>query len=1100
MVRTLELITGRAGTGKTHELCSRIAQARGNGKECFLIVPEQATFETEKLLSAMLSGGLMGVTVASWSNLARKLLDGLGVRRAFLTPQGKLMLIRRAADSVSSKLTIFKKSAAHRGFPAEMSGLISDFKRCGMDPEGVRLAAEELGEGTPLRDKLNDIASVYEALERLMQGRYIDPEDMMNELIKRADETPLRDAEVFIDGGDTMHEQAYPLVAKLLETASGLTCALLGGGNGRDEGLFAPEEHVLDRLAALAEEHGVPVRHTRLTERKRAGTDALIRLEREIGSFPVRGTNEVPEGISIRVCSDRTDEVTEAAELIRRCAEGGMRYRDMTVTVSDLMGYAPIIKRIFPQYGIPYFTEAKRSLISYPQARLVINALETARRGFDTENMLELIKSGCMPVSREEAEALEDAVLAKGLIGKRFEEPFTGDLAKLEESRARVMAPLIRLREAVSNADCETRARAVHAFMQEVGLYERQQGLCTKLHGEGRYLEEQENAQVISTMLDVLDQLFVIMGDEKPGLQRFISVMREGFASHEIGIIPTTCDQVLVGSVDRTRVREARLVAVLGMNEGLFPKKRIDSGVIDDGDLKTLGKNGHRLRRSTSSLSESDTLTVYSALTKATEKLALFYPMSIAGAGAMDNSAAPCRLIAAIKRIFPNIPVTDTSLAPSALSSESAAFGWLGLRIRRMIDTGFADEQTRLLLARFSMSPEYGERFRRITEEAFGNAEAGPLPKQLAKQLYGSRVYGSASRLETFNNCPFRHFAQYGLRARERDVRREKRNDIGSFCHEAIEAYVRCVMDRGIDWNDIDDEMTFSILREIVPPIMYREGGFLLYDTARQRARLDEVVETVKYTCCAVTRHIAAGKFRPMGCEVEFGTEDAIFPPLKVEAGEDVFFIRGTIDRIDSYEEDGAANSRVIDYKTYTKKFSFEELSAGLELQLPLYAAAVSAARTVGMYYMPVRDIKPQSEGSGEVKKELTEQLMSEFRLSGLSLRDESVMEATEEFTGKSLILQGASRNKAGELTGAGLVEEDELVSVIGEAKRRAAETLRRIYEGEDSISPARLVVGKKAACRLCPYGDVCRFDADLSRNGYREIFPMSAERFFGRE
>ena len=1096
----LDFIIGRAGTGKTRELYRRIAQARAEGKECFLIVPEQATFEAEKQLSQMLSGGLMGVTAASWSNLARKLLDRLGVRRAFLSPQGRLMLLRRSTDSVAASLTVFKKSAAHKGFPAEIGGLISQFKRCGFDPEGVKSMAEELDENSPLRDKLLDIAAVYAELERRTKDRYIDPEDMMRELIARAGETPLAGARVFVDGGDTMNEQAYPLVKKLLETAESITFALLGGGNGRDEGLFDPEERVMRRLREMAEEAGVPCRVTRMTERKRPGTAALKHLERELFSFPLRIMDEDPEGLSVRICTTRTEEVTEAAELIRRAAAEGMRMNEMAVTVSDLEGYAPLIKRIFPQYGIPYFTEAKRSLISYPQARLIINALEACRRGFDTENMLELIKSGLMPITREEAEAFEEAVLEKGMMGKRFAEPFTGELTPLDGPRERLMAPLVRLREASSNADCETRARAVHAFLEELGIYGRQQELCTRLHEEGRYLEEEENAQVVSTVLEVLDQLFVIMGDERLGMQKFISVIREGFASYEIGAIPTTCDQVLVGSVDRTRVREARLVAVLGMNEGLFPKKRPDSGVIDDGDLKLLADRGHRLWNSTSALTQSDVLTVYSSLTKATERLAMFYPMSIAGAGAMDSSAAPCRIINTVRRIFPRVPVTDSSVAPSALSSESAAFAGLGARIRRMIDSGVPDEETELLLSRFSRSQEYGERFRRIAEEAFGNSEAAPIPAELAKKLYGSRIYGSASRLETFNGCPFRHLMQYGLAARERELHREKNTELGSFYHEALEAYVRYVMDNGLEWRDIDDEMTFSILEELLPGIMYREGGHLLYDTARQRARLWNVIETVRYTCCAVTRHIAAGKFRPMGCEVRFGGEEGLFPPLKVEAGENVFYISGIIDRIDSFDNEGERADRIIDYKSGYKRFSFEELKAGLQLQLPLYAAAVEAARTVGMYYMPVKDIKPESSGGGEAAKQLTDKLMAEFSLSGLSLRDETVMEATEEFGSRSIVLRGAGRNKEGELTGSGFASDEEFGDTVSFAKTAAAQTLRRILDGEDAILPARLVKGNKPVCRWCPYGDVCRFDADLSRNGYRDIYPMSAESFFGRE
>lgn len=144
------------------------------------------------------------------------------------------------------------------------------------------------------------------------------------------------------------------------------------------------------------------------------------------------------------------------------------------------------------------------------------------------------------------------------------------------------MEPLIRFKEALMNGSCESRTRAIHSLLSDLDLYGKQSELCARLHEEGRFREEEENAQVINTVLEVLDQLYVIMGSENIGLKRYISVVKEGFAAHEINAIPTTLDQVLVGSVERTRSKEVRLIIVLGMNEGLFPRMRTDDGVIDD--------------------------------------------------------------------------------------------------------------------------------------------------------------------------------------------------------------------------------------------------------------------------------------------------------------------------------------------------------------------------------------------------------------------------------------------------------------------------------------------------------------------------------------
>ncbi|MBQ2517281.1 MAG: PD-(D/E)XK nuclease family protein [Clostridia bacterium] len=1106
MKAALTFIIGRAGTGKTEALYARIREAvtahPGDARN-FLIVPEQASFEAEKALSERLGGGLFGVTVTSWSRLARKALDGMGVKRAFLSPQGRVMLVRRSADACADSLTVFKNSAASRGFPAEMDGLISRFKRCGMCAADVAELAAGLPEHTPLRDKLADVSTVFADCEQRMSDRYIDSEDMMNGLIARMGESILEGARVFIDGGDTMHEQAYPVFRALLGHASEVTAALrMDPDPGvRDRAIFAPEAAAYRRLCAIAEEEGAPYKTLALEKRQRSGGPALRHLEKELFAYPASVYEGEPAGLSLTAAADREDEVTEAAERIVSAAKAGVRFRDMAVLLSDPQGYAGAVQRVFSAYGIPYFTDVKRSLAGHPAAMQLIAALRACDSGFAPEHVLEFVKGGMAPVTPDEAERFENLLLMRGFYGSRLREELTGEDAALEDVRKRVMEPLVELAESVSRRTCEERARAIHAFMERLGVYEKQRELCAGLHEQGLLREEEENAQVVNTILEVLDQVFVIMGDEKLKLSRFISVLREGFAAYEVGVIPTTADQVLVGSMDRTRSREVKKLFVLGMNDGLFPKKRTDDGVIDDSDLAALEAGGHTLWRSSRSLSEGDMHTVYSALSMATESIAFSYPVSIPTSGE-DSSAAPCRLVGTLRRIFPKLESNDLTVSPGPRSSEKLAFAALARRLRRLVDTGEEDPELAPLYAHFSRSPEYRARLRSMCAELEYSAETGAFGHELAVKLYGSSIYGSASRLETFNRCPFMHFMRYGLDAKERREHSQRVTDRGTFFHEAIEKYVRYVSENGLDWKTLCDDDVFDILREIVPPIMSRSDSPLLSDTARQRAALVGLVESVKYTCCAVTRHIARGKFRPAGCEVEFGRENSLFPPLQIRTPSGmVINVSGIIDRIDSFEGgDGAERRRIIDYKTGGKDFDFGELEAGIQLQLPLYAAAVDAASTVGMYYMPISDVAVTTDEAGNAVKELTEELMKKFRLSGLSLKDEEVVAATEEFDRSSTVI-AAKYGKDGELTGAGLVTGDEYGLVVRAAMDRASHTLERIYEGDAEVHPYRSAYKKRdSACRFCPYGDVCRFDEKLSRGGYRKVFRKSADAFFGRK
>lgn len=1097
----LEFILGRAGSGRTAAVFERIRgiKASGDLRECFLIVPEQATFEAERGLSEYLSGGIFGVTVTSFQTLARRMLDGLGVKRAFLSGEGRIMLVRRAADYIKKDLTVFKKSAERKGFPAECDGLISKFKRCGLTPEDIVTAAERLPENDNLRDKLYDIAAVYGELTDRCRDRFIDSEDMMNELIKRMGETPLSGAHVFIDGGDTVHEQAFPVFREMLKHAATVTAALTVDPYGRDAELFSSERFVLEKLMKTADEAGAGYSVTRLYERKRAGTDAVKHMEAELfGETPrifskkdADGYSSTAEGLSIVLAKNRMDEVTECAERICAAALRGVRYRDMAVIVSDLNGYASPVSRVFPSYGIPYFTDVKRPLSTHPAAQLIISALSAAERGFEAGYVVDTLKTGYFSVTEEEAERFENYLLKTGITGIRLLEPFKDEGEELENCRLSIMEPLSLFREELKGG-AEERIRAVHSLMLRLDMYSQQQELCARLHEEGRFYEEEENAQVVSTILEVLDQLYVIMSGEDIGLKRFIAVVREGFEDYEVGVIPSTADQVLVGSMDRTRTREVRSLFVLGMNEGLFPKPRKDDAVIDDGDLKKLEGLGLELWQSSKRLARADDLTVYQSLSKATEEIVFSYSASLGGAG--DASAEPCRLLSRIRKVFPLIPFYDTASAPPVRTGETGAFNALGRRIRMMLDTGVNDEEAARLYSWFSRRAGYKEELERMTEDAAGFKGKAPISRELTGRLYGRSIYGSASRLETFNSCPYRHFVQYGLSAKEREERREKNTDLGSFYHEALEAYVRHVLDNKTDWSSLTDDAVFRILDEVMPRVM-RRSSYLLYDTARQRSRLGSVLETVKYTCCALTRQVARGSFRPVGCEISFGKPESMLPPLRIETNDGAFYISGVIDRVDETETE---LKRIVDYKLGGRSFDFAALYEGLQLQLPLYAAVFNKTRTVGMYYMPIKDILPSADEDGSVKKELTEKLLSDFRLNGVTVKDAEIVAATEETDGKFTVIN-AKYDSAGELTGFGLLESGEFTRLISFAEKKAAATLERILEGDITVSPTRQIKGNKSACRWCAYGDICLFDPEADSSAERQVCPMSAETFFSK-
>lgn len=1119
MSASVDFIIGRAGSGKTFSLYERIAVASAAGERCILIVPDQATFEAERSLSTRLGGGLFGCEVFSWSSLARAALAETGDRRTYLTPQGRIMLMRRTVDACAARLSAFASVAAHAGFPVECDSVIVRFKRCGVTPQQLASAAEGLDNSDALKAKLIDFSILYNDISERMCDRYIDAEDMMNALCARLPSSQFAGAKAFIDCENSMNEQNYRVIASLLSICPTVCIALTidDSEHCRDRAVFEPNRRVMRRVTDDARALGCSVATVSLAPRCDFRAPALSHIERELFARDRRpfekvstdassaSKSEADDGVSIFCAADRRTEAIATAEAIRAAASTGTRYRDMAVVVSDLQGYSAVISRVFRAYGVPYYTDVKRTVAMHPLSELIISALCAAERGFDSDNVIAVLKTGYTGISAFEAERLENYMLEWGIYGKRLLTPFEkGDTDDaLESSRRQLMEPLVELRDSVREATARVRAEAIYHYLDRLNIDELQQTICQRLHSENKFALEAENAQVAAVIMQLLDQLYVILGDGRMGLKRFIAIVREGLAAYEVATIPSTCDQVLVGDIGRTRSRQVKKLFVLGINEGLLPKSHHDDSVIDDKDLSTIKDMGLPVWDSGVMQGESDLLDVYSAFAKPTESIAFSYPVAAEG-----SALAPGLLFDRICGLFPSVPVKNLVTEPVLCGEPDMALVTLAARMRTMLDTGDRDETTALLYAWFHANSRYHEPLDMLFQAFFADNSPKPLGAKLAKRLYGSTLFGSASRLETFNSCPFRHYIEYGFKAKERKEFCEKTVDVGTFYHAALDAYTRCVIERGLDWAQLSDVDVLDILRELLPPLMVSHNRGVMLDTARARARFAVMLDAVRSTAVAMTHQIGRGEFRPVGSEIRFGTRDAMLPALRISLPSGVsFYVQGIIDRVDAFDNGSASGVRIVDYKSGDKRFSYSDLAAGLQIQLPLYAAALAAAdaaemnlpqEIVGLYYMRVKN--PARSGEPDPTEYITPALMREFKLRGISLSSDAVITASDPLMENSSDVIPARRDKNGMPCGAWMVSRDEFDKVIDCACSQAASALTYIYEGRADIRPCRHA-GSSPVCRYCPVADVCRFEPGAFRSdAYRTIGEVSEAQFLGRD
>ncbi len=1092
MPAAVTFVVGRAGAGKSRYLREYAAALAKSGERAYYIVPEQFTFETERALCRSL-GGLLDVRVCSFTTLADRVLKETGERRVFLTRQGRRMVIRKCAEDAAGRLDAFARVYDRPGFSEKCDAFFTLCKRFDIFPEALADAAGKLSGGSPLRGKLADLACIYEAYQAHLSAHSLDAEDAFFALCERLPLSSVKGAQIVIDGFDLISEQLFDIISVLMDIAPRITVALRldPSPRCRDARVFAAEERVYARIRSIAEQKGCPVETVRLPAAAQTPADgkapALVHLEREGFAYPYHAYDgAAADAIRVFAGTDVRAEAEAAADALLLAAGAGMRFRDMALIAADMEKYIEPVGRALRARGIPFFTDAKHPLSGYPAAVLCVSALRAASRGFPAKEVLRLAKTGLANADRGETEALENYILEKNARGSLLQKPFAPDAPEAAEAaRGKLMEPLARLRAGLSaSRTAAGKAAALYEYMLSLALRDQLVALTDELRLEGDLERMEETAQVYNMLLELISQLYAILGETTVSSARFIDLFEEGISSYEVGVIPSNADQLLFGSLGRSRARDLEALYILGASQGAFPAAVTDDGMISDAEIATLAGLGLSELPDTGKLSDKELSDVYGAVTKPRTLLYLSYPL----AGA---DGAPCALIDRIGELFPDVRV-GTDLTPGAPASPESALRRLSAALRAGVDAGEMSAVAAPLYASFAKRDEsegWGARLSGIERALFYNASPEPFGQELAAALYGAPLRGSASRLEAFNACPFKHFARYGLKLEPRREYRERSADEGTFCHDALNLFTKALIERKQAPGLYTEEQIESILADILPKLAAEHNGGILLDTARNRALFARLARKITATAKAVVAQLAAGSFRLAGCEVPFGRGKP-FPPIVLELpGGRTYELSGRIDRVDAYAApDGETYVRVIDYKTGIASLAMEDVFEGLKLQLPLYIRAVTcvahaeekAARAAGMYYLPVAE-PTVAEGD---EAQVLGALLKAFRMKGLTIADAALMNAGG--AGVAFSQKGSKYT----------VSSDAFGTASDYAVKKAAATASSIAEGRAETAPFRKKNGY-TACGICDFATVCAFDASLSGCAYRSVQGMTVQDFF---
>ncbi len=1096
------ILYGRAGCGKTHRCVEKIKEYIASGEKCIMIIPEQFSYRTEKLLTGALGATSSETAEAvTFTRLAgRILMRQSGASKLPVSAAGKNMLTYRALTSVRKSLSTYALAAEKVGFADKAASLISEFKRYGISPQDVARLGEN-AQGRVLSAKLSDLALIYSSYDELFLSDYSDFEDNLYvaaEVLEQSDY--LCGIHIFIDEFTDFLPQHYKMLEALCTRAASVTVCLCANKQLGTQGVFAPASRTFFKLKNMCRRSAkVNFRQEYLGENMlHRGNGELLYLERGYENIGCAPYTEKTENIRIFEALNVYSEIENAAREIQRIVrDKNARWRDIAVCCGDADMYFEPVKIIFERYGIPCFLAEKRAVSSHPLILTLLSALDILISGYSYEAMFSYLKTGFANVNAYETDILENYVLATGAGRKAWldEKPWSykSDLSdgqaqindEIDEIRRRVTAPLARLRENIGSKHTVSHAcEAVYRFVCELGMDEKTQKLTDEFRASGDLVSANRYSRIWNGIMNILDQAVLIAGDKKLGMQQFKNLLETGFMKEQMGIIPQAADAVSVLDVPNMRASQCEYMFALGTNTGGFMGTAPSEGILTDRERETIGSMGTELAPTVRASLFDARFAIYKAVTRPRRRLYLSYAIS----GMSGEAMAESEVCSNIRGLFPAAVISDDLTERkndvSLLADPKATFGELALHMDGM---GGGEELWRSVYDWYESHEEYRERLGVLKNALSYKTAAQRLSMRQTQMLYPHGINTSVSRLERYSRCPFSYFIEYTLKAKERKILKIGAPDIGSIMHAVLERFTKLIEHEHINWKQIDEEYIQSAISAIMDDLGEKIFRGSALDGKSSRYVMLRLKRNLIRCAKLLVMHIASGNFEPAGSEVRFGDDGEIEAVVMDLSSGKKLKIRGMIDRIDKCEMPDGTYYRVIDYKSGRKSFSLENVYNALDLQLVVYLEAAmqndKKAKPAGMLYFHIHEPMKRTE-TRLTQQEAEDEYNKMMKLDGLLLNDEEVLRSMDKTLNSGFL--PVSMTKSGEIR---ITKSLATMSRFEVLFRYVKSELKKIGDsissGKIDIMPCRS--GGASPCSYCAYKCVCKFDVTKDNNSYRE-------------
>lgn len=1135
---SLRFCFGPSGSGKSHRIYEEIMQraAEEPGRNFLIIVPDQFTMQTQKdLVMRSDRDGILNIDVLSFGRLSHRILEEVGTKEMpVLDDTGKSLVLQKVAADLKEQLPAMGSLLHKQGYIHEVKSAISEFMQYGISTQDMDKLITSAQKRGALAMKLKDLKTLYRGFQDYIRDHFITTEETLDVLRRSLSKSKILKGSVVVFDGFTGFTPIQNRLIQELMRVCAETIVTVTIGVGEDPYKMDGEQKLfhlskktvadLEKLAAEAEVERGEDLFVKGGPNRFAKAPALHYLEQNLFRYQYEPYAGEQQEIHMFEALSPREEVHQTALYIRHLIrEQGMTYRDIAVVIGDLEGYASYVETEFGQLEIPCFLDRTRGIVLNPMIEYIKSALQLYIKDFSYDTVFHFLRSGMADISREEIDELENYVIRTGARGYRtYSRLFTrrteemqGNAEGSEQAEEKTMERLNRIRQqfmdAVEILHMGSQEKAgdyvshLYDFLEQNQVQQKLLNYQQQFEKEGDLSRAREYAQIYRLVMDLLDQVYELLGEEEISRQEFADILEAGFGEITVGTIPQNVDRIVVGDMERTRLKQVKVLFFLGVNDGNIPKNASKGGIISDMDREFLIESGTEMAPSPRQQMYIQRLYLYLNMTKPSEQLYLSY----AKVNSEGKGIRPSYLIDTVRKLFPAMSVEYPQNRSRLEQIEGRQEGarYLAEELREYVEGTLPEEERQdfYLMYRAYEADAAGRDL--LTRAAFRRYRESGLSRIVARALYGQQLENSVSRLETYAACACRHFLQYGLSLQEREEFGFEASDMGTVYHAVLENFAGKLAESNLTWWDFTEDFAAKAVKESVEAYAATYGETVLYSSARNEYAITRMSRILTRTVLTLQKHLKQGSFQPDDYELSFRFAEDL-DSIHVDLSEDEkMHLQGRIDRIDVSEDAEHVYVKVIDYKSGNRKFDLAALYYGLQLQLVVY---MNAAMEMESRKHPDKEIVPAAllyyhidDPTIETPVELTdeqinEQILAKLRMNGVVNSDPGVVERLDRYMQDKSVVIPVEKKKDGSFSARSGVlsrEEMQLISSYVDAKIRSIG--REILDGKIAANPYEK--GNEGACTYCAYKKVCGFDGSIPGYEKRQLEDLDKQALMQR-